>query len=140
MVFTIPFCTVLGPTGLSGATPGVYRDQIVWIVNGVRDPKWPLAVYCANERQAMTLNDFVNPFIAEHATKDPWAFRLSLHDWEVWPEITAAFDSPGRVFWSVILGKRSGVFYHENATVSKTLITPTPNTTHTNTLKFMGGF
>ncbi|KAK0474448.1 hypothetical protein IW261DRAFT_1568831 [Armillaria novae-zelandiae] len=113
MVFTIPFCTVLGPTGLSGATPGVYRDQTVWIVNGVRGPKWPVAIYCANERQAMTLNDFVNPFIAEHATEDPSAFRLSLHDWEVWPEITAAFDSPGRVFWSVILGKRSGVFYEE---------------------------
>ncbi|KAK0482868.1 hypothetical protein EDD18DRAFT_1112502 [Armillaria luteobubalina] len=103
MVFTIPFCIVLGPTGLSGATPGVYRDQIVWIVNGVCGPKWPVAVYCANEHQAMTLNDFVNPFIAEHATKDPSAFCLSLHDWEVWPEITAAFDSPGRVFWELAL-------------------------------------
>ncbi|KAK0468714.1 hypothetical protein IW261DRAFT_1426224 [Armillaria novae-zelandiae] len=113
MVFTIPFCMVLGPTGLSGATPGVYRDQIVLIVNGVRGPKWPVAVYCANKCQAMTLNDFMNPFIAEHATEDPSAFRLSLHNWEVWPEITAAFDSPGRVFWSVILGKRSGVFYDE---------------------------
>ncbi|KAK0505507.1 hypothetical protein EDD18DRAFT_1098857 [Armillaria luteobubalina] len=51
----------------------------------------------------MTLNDFVNPFIAEHVTKDPLAFDLSLHNWEVWPKITAAFDSPGRVFWELAL-------------------------------------
>ncbi|KAK0501879.1 hypothetical protein EDD18DRAFT_1101585 [Armillaria luteobubalina] len=67
----------------------------------------------------MTLNDFMNPFIAEHATEDPSAFRLSLHDWEVWPEITAAFDSPGRVFWSVILGKQSGVFYDEELALTQ---------------------
>ncbi|KAK0445275.1 uncharacterized protein EV420DRAFT_1484330 [Desarmillaria tabescens] len=113
MAHTIPFCVVLAPPGVPGAEPGIYNNKLVWIVNGVNGPKWPVAVYCQRHDQAMALNSCLNPFIALHGTEDPASFRSSLRGWEDWPGITALFDQNGTTFWSVIFGARSGIFYQE---------------------------
>ncbi|PBK83671.1 hypothetical protein ARMGADRAFT_1089106 [Armillaria gallica] len=113
MAHTIPFCIVLAPPGLPDAQPGIYHNQLVWIVSGVNGPKWLVAVYCQWHGQATALNSSLNPFIASHGEEDAVTFRSSLRSWDGWPEITALFDHMGTTFWSVIFGARSGIFYHE---------------------------
>lgn len=85
----------------------------VWVINGVNGPKWPVAVYCQRHDQAMALNSRLNPFIALHGEEDAVTFRSSLRGWEEWPQITGLFDHAGTMFWSVIFGARSGIFYSE---------------------------
>ncbi|PBK62412.1 hypothetical protein ARMSODRAFT_1024838 [Armillaria solidipes] len=113
MAHSIPFCVVLAPPGLPDAQPGIYHNKLVWVINGVNGPKWPVAVYCQRHDQATALNSRLNPFIALHGEEDAVTFRSSLRGWEEWPEITGLFDQAGTMFWSVIFGARSGIFYHE---------------------------
>ncbi|KAK0217454.1 hypothetical protein EDD85DRAFT_797935 [Armillaria nabsnona] len=100
MAHSIPFCVVLAPPGLPDAQPGIYHNKLVWVINGVNGPKWPVAVYCQHHDQAMALNSCLNPFIALHGEEDAVTFRLSLQGWEEWPEITGLFDHTGTMFWS----------------------------------------
>ncbi|KAK0434397.1 uncharacterized protein EV420DRAFT_1488691 [Desarmillaria tabescens] len=112
MVHTIPWCTVLSPPNVSGVSPGVYENQLVWILNGTTGAKWPVAVYCKRKDQALALNTHLNPFLVYHGQEDDVTFRASLHEWQEWPTITAMFDNDGATFWAIIYGARAGIFYH----------------------------
>ncbi|KAK0438493.1 uncharacterized protein EV420DRAFT_1486667 [Desarmillaria tabescens] len=112
MVHTIPWCTVLSPPNVSGVSPGVYENQLVWILNGTTSAKWPVMVYCKRKDQALVLNTHLNPFLVYHGQEDNVTFRASLHEWQEWPRITAMFDNDGATFWAIIYGARAGIFYH----------------------------
>ncbi|KAK0211999.1 hypothetical protein IW262DRAFT_1467418 [Armillaria fumosa] len=86
MVFTIPFCMVLRPTGLSGAAPGVYKDQ-------------------TSVLHLDTFSAFTDIFEVYGWSMAPMA--------RTGPSPYTVGILSSRIFWLVILGKRSGVFYNE---------------------------
>ncbi|KAK0440493.1 uncharacterized protein EV420DRAFT_1650517 [Desarmillaria tabescens] len=119
MVHTIPWCTVLSPPNVSGVSPRVYKNQLVWIPNGTTGAKWPVVVYCKRKDQALVLNTHLNPFLVYHGQEDDVTFRVSLHEWQEWPTITAMFDNDGATFWAIIYGTRAGIFYHQEHAVDQ---------------------
>ncbi|KAK0443035.1 uncharacterized protein EV420DRAFT_1485142 [Desarmillaria tabescens] len=112
MVYTIPWCTVLFPPNVSSVSPEVYENQLVWILNDTTGAKWPVTVYCKRKDQALTLNTHLNSFLVYHGQEDDVTFRVSLHEWQEWPRITAMFNNDGATFWAIIYGTKAGIFYH----------------------------